>query len=90
MLKHVLKNGQIQICKANICDKFSAQYKKLYFDQERRMTSKLHAAEDDQLLVEHHQSSASSVLQASRKKVPLEDMLTKHHMTIQVGIDKTS
>ncbi len=51
---------------------------------------KKHAAKDDQLLEEHHQSSVSSFLQNSRKKVPVEDMITKHQMTIQVGIEKRS
>ncbi len=78
------------MCKANTPDKFSACYKKLYFDLEGQLASKKPAREDDQLLVEHHQSSAYSILQASRKKIPVEDVLTKCQMTIQVGIEKTS
>ncbi len=48
------------------------------------------AVKDDQLLAQHHQSTISSFLQNSRKKVPVEDVITKSQMTIQVSIEKIS
>ncbi len=42
MIKHVLKNGQIQICTANIPDKISSCYRKLYFMNEEISESKIY------------------------------------------------
>ncbi len=88
-LKHVLKMVKFGFVKLTFLINFLPDTRSCTLTKKDSWYKKS-AAEDDQLLVEHHQSCSSSVLQASRKKVPVDYMLTKWQMTIQVGIEKTS